>query len=171
MSELVYNTLSGMNLFRDELLNSSILYLSQSEFPINEISNVEGVEQIIAEKLDSEVQKRLDNNGVLCIIFECRTFVDDDSTTPDICIGTDTYHTPRYLMNYTVNHFQNLGYNVEINTPYSGCSIPDKFYNKNPKVSGIMIGINKRLYMNGDKVIDNKVSDLNTQIRKYFDEI
>ena len=71
------------------------------------------------------------------------------SNNPDICIGTDSFYTSNELMIYTINHFKKYGYQVDINTPYSGCIIPNRYlYKKCDKINSIMIEINKRCYLN-----------------------
>jgi N-formylglutamate amidohydrolase len=40
------------------------------------------------------------------------------------------------------------GYEVAINSPYSGTIVPLKHYYKEPRVSSVMIEVNRRLYSN-----------------------
>lgn len=126
------------------------------------------------ELLEYEVSNKIEKNGV-CTIFDCHSFNEEpispnvsDPMSPDICIGADEYHTPKYLLDYTVNYWSNLGYTVSVNNPYSGCIIPKNFYRNNPNVQGIMIEINKRLYMNGLSIIDESIKTLNNQMIGYF---
>jgi N-formylglutamate amidohydrolase len=60
---------------------------------------------------------------------------------------------------------------VEVNNPYSGCIIPKPYFLKNDKVKGIMIEVNKRLYMNGTVVENEKVEQLRTVMNKYFEDL
>lgn len=69
---------------------------------------------------------------------------------PDICIGTDAYHTPQKLAAIAVERFSALGYSVAVNTPFSGCMIPLPYYRKDARVTGLMIEVNRRLYMTPD---------------------
>lgn len=73
---------------------------------------------------------------------------------PDFCLGVDDFHTPKDLTKLAEEFLTNLGYSVDINTPYSGTIIPLKYFNKEKGALGIMIEINRKLYMNeasGDK--------------------
>jgi N-formylglutamate amidohydrolase len=58
--------------------------------------------------------------------------------------------------------FENNNFSVKINSPYSGTIIPLKYYNKDKRVMGIMIEVNKKLYL-GD---EDKIIGLNHIIRK-----
>jgi N-formylglutamate amidohydrolase len=135
--------------------------------------------QVHHDWLNAAVSNKLDDYGVAYII-DCHSFNDSpiipfasssESESPDICIGTDSYHTPQWLTDYTVKYFQNLGYSVEINKPYAGTLISKQHYLKNKKVKGVMIEFNKRLYMDGLIVNNEKVKVLNRLMVDYFEKI
>ena len=67
---------------------------------------------------------------------------------PDICIGTDAYHTPDSLTNLLKNNFEELGYSVKINSPFAGAIVPSFYHEKEPRVISVMIEVNRVLYMN-----------------------
>jgi len=122
-----------------------------------------------------EVDKRLKRYGV-CHIVDCHSFNEEpigsllyQPASPDICLGTDAYHTPDYLLRYTVNFWAGHGFSVEMNNPYSGCIIPIGFFGLNKNVKGIMIEINKRLYMDDIRVNEEKVNRLKTLMNAFFD--
>lgn len=70
----------------------------------------------------------------------------------DICIGTCDTYTNQELIDFTVMHFKSYGYSVEINKPYSGTIIPNKYLNKKEKrLSSIMLEINQKIYLNDKK--------------------
>lgn len=52
--------------------------------------------------------------------------------------------------------FTAAGFTVTVNAPYKGCIIPGKHYDKTKKVSGIMIELNRSLYM-GETTDDKKL--------------
>lgn len=91
-----------------------------------------------------------------CIIIDLHSFSDemveklfDMNSNPDICIGIDKTYTDEKLIYLTVNHFKEYGFSVEINKPYSGTIIPNKYINKTEKrLLSIMLEINKRIYLN-----------------------
>ena len=69
---------------------------------------------------------------------------------PQICIGTDPYHSPEYLIEYVRNFFDEINLPTEINLPFEGCYVPPKFLRQEKRVKSIMIEINRQLYMNDD---------------------
>jgi N-formylglutamate deformylase len=92
---------------------------------------------------------------------------------PDICIGTDEYHTPEFFKDFALNFFEKEGFSVAINNPYSGAIVPLDFYLKDKRVLTIMIEINKRLYMNEvtGEIFYNSVNFLNSKIRNFVKQI
>ncbi len=95
------------------------------------------------------------------LVLDCHSFSDipymcDINNTygrPDICIGTDSDHTPNELSDILVQYFSSLGYDVRMNYPFSGTMIPNGF-EKNPRLLAVMIEINRKLYLdwNGGNV-------------------
>ena len=126
-------------------------------------------------ELNRLVNESLENNGS-AFILDCHSFANTpfqsdlikDSDRPDICIGTDSYHTPDKLVNIINDFFINKGYDVLIDNPYSGTIIPMEHYKKNPNVNGIMIELNRDLYMVGNDVIDESVNKLNIELNELF---
>lgn len=90
-----------------------------------------------------------------CLIVDCHSFSgvplpyeeSQDEGRPDICIGTDDYHTPECTVAVCKNFFEKKGYSVQLNSPYAGTIVPIKYYKKKKEVCSIMIEINRDLYM------------------------
>lgn len=90
-----------------------------------------------------------------CLVIDCHSFPskalqyekDQNANRPDICIGTDEFHTPHDLVGKIVAQFGDEGYSVELNRPFSGALVPLRFYRRDAKVSSVMIEVNRRLYM------------------------
>lgn len=102
-----------------------------------------------------------------CLIIDAHSFssiplpyeLHSQDFRPDICIGTDNFHTPKEVAEYFYNAFSKLGYKVGINNPFCGTIVPLKFYNNNKNVKSIMLEINRSLYMDeitGEKNINFK---------------
>ncbi len=91
------------------------------------------------------------------LIIDCHSFsplplpYEDDRTAdrPDICIGTDDFHTPRTVSDTLVKAFSEMGYRVSINSPYSGSLVPMAYWRRDPSVMSVMIEVNRKLYMDG----------------------
>jgi N-formylglutamate deformylase len=100
------------------------------------------------------VEKNLASAGA-CLIVDCHSFPDEPFAfeeptgrpRPDICIGTDEFHTPARLREALVDFFRGKGYLVDVNHPFAGALVPLPHYRKEPRVSSVMIELNRRLYM------------------------
>ena len=66
---------------------------------------------------------------------------------PDICIGTDDYHTPHWVPMFLVDAFESMGFSCELNVPFSGALVPLDYYGKENSVSSVMIEVNRGLYL------------------------
>jgi N-formylglutamate deformylase len=87
-----------------------------------------------------------------CLIIDCHSFpalplpYESDTNRPDICIGTDSYHTSTELKDYLSAAFKALGYDVAIDSPFSGTIVPLKHYHKDQRVESVMIEVNRSFY-------------------------
>lgn len=108
-------------------------------------------------KLDKIVTNAL-NKYNKCIIIDLHSFSDEmvstlfnNKNTPDICIGVNNIYN-KQLLDITIDHFKKYNYKIDINNPYEGSIIPNKYINKNnDNLLSIMIEINKRIYLNSDE--------------------
>lgn len=89
------------------------------------------------------------------LILDCHSFPDqrlphepaEDGPRPDICIGTDDFHTPALLREALVRAFESHGFTVAVNHPYAGALVPLAFYRQDARVMAVMVEINRRLYL------------------------
>jgi N-formylglutamate deformylase len=92
------------------------------------------------------------SNYSSCLIVDCHSFpavplaYETDTNRPDICIGTDAFHTPPDLSDNLVCAFKKLGYSVAINSPFSGTLVPLDYYQQEQRVQSVMIELNRVLY-------------------------
>lgn len=104
--------------------------------------------QAYTESLERVVDGALRSAGAAIIIDlhsypkEPQHHEDSSRPRPEICIGTDPYHTPDWLKDLVLEIF-NPEFEVIINTPYSGAYVPGKFYKTNPKVVSVMIEVRR----------------------------
>jgi N-formylglutamate amidohydrolase len=90
-----------------------------------------------------------------CLILDCHSFPSDpppcdlnqDRPRPEICVGTDPFHTPRQLAALAAKGFEAEGLEVAVNRPYAGALVPAPWYQRDERVSAVMGEINRRLYM------------------------
>jgi N-formylglutamate deformylase len=105
--------------------------------------------------LTTKVEEQLKTNGE-CLIVDCHSFpstpllkaINQNTKTPDFNIGTDSFHTPKKYIDASITYFENLGYSLGVDWPYSGSIVPMKYYQIEKRVSSIMLEINRRLYLN-----------------------
>ncbi len=109
------------------------------------------------KRLEEAVGRKLEASGK-CLIIDGHSFYDEplpyefdlNRDRPDICIGTDEYHTPEKLTEILCGYFEARGYHVEINRPFAGSLVPLKYYRKDSRVHSVMIEINRGLYIDHD---------------------
>lgn len=127
-------------------------------------------------KVESMVDTKL-NYYDKAMIIDCHSFpdipfksdLDQSINRPDICIGIDEYHTPKNVVEFLVNYFNDNGFSVKINSPYVGTYVSLKHYQKNPNVHSVMIEINRKLYLKeNNEIIVNSIKYLNELINNLF---
>ncbi len=98
-----------------------------------------------------------------CFIIDCHSFnaqarwyEDATKQRPEICIGTDTFHTPDALIKRVIKTFECMGYETQRDTPFSGTIVPLKYYLQNSDVTSVMLEVNRKLYMNEKRLVKNE---------------
>ncbi len=105
-------------------------------------------------KLEHLVKDVAERSGV-CLIVDCHSFpsvalpyeLDQASPRADICIGTDSFHTPWAVRDAIVAAAEADGYSVAVDAPFSGALVPLSSYRKDHRILSVMIEVNRRLYM------------------------
>lgn len=90
-----------------------------------------------------------------CTVIDCHSFPayalpyeeDHAAHRPQICIGTDQFHTPPTLSSALRQAFQQAGLGVALNTPFSGAMVPLVYYGQDTRVSAVMIEVRRDVYM------------------------
>jgi N-formylglutamate amidohydrolase len=72
---------------------------------------------------------------------------DQRSDRPDICIGTDEFHTPLELEQAFLRAFRDTGWTVKLNAPFAGALVPIPLYRKDHRVTAVMVEVNRSLYV------------------------
>jgi N-formylglutamate amidohydrolase len=115
-------------------------------------------------RLREAVAAELDRDGQ-ALVLDAHSFPsrplpyepDQRAERPDVCIGTDTFHTPQELIQALREAISADGLQVMINRPFAGALVPAPFYGTDARVRAVMIEINRRLYMdetNGERSPD-----------------
>lgn len=98
-----------------------------------------------AEKFTELVDEILSTHGKV-VIIDVHSYrpkahlnsLNQEQRRPEMCIGTDTFHTPDYLVGIFREVFGSHGNCVE-NEPYAGTYVPLKHYGRNREVHSIMM--------------------------------
>ncbi len=106
-------------------------------------------------RLEALVDETLNRYG-RCLVIDCHSFpscplpyeLDQSPDRPDICIGTDEFHTPKALGDAFISAFEDRGFRVGLNVPFSGALVPIKHYRRDARVAAVMVEANRRLYIN-----------------------
>ena len=71
---------------------------------------------------------------------------DQQLNRPQICIGTDNFHTTKKLERSFIRQFEAAGFSTALNAPFAGSLVPMPFYQLDSRVSSVMIEVNRALY-------------------------
>lgn len=92
-----------------------------------------------------------------------------ETETPDVCLGTDVFHTPEWLLDVSRSVFESLGCSVAVNHPFSGALVPAAHHRRSPEVRAIMVELNRRCYL--DEVEGGKLPAFDTFAAKTRDAL
>jgi N-formylglutamate deformylase len=116
------------------------------------------------QRLAAAVDRVLERRG-RCLLIDAHSFpssplpyeLDQELRRPDICIGTDPFHTPPALVAFAASVVGDLGWTAGVDRPFSGALVPMPYYGADRRVSAIMIEVNRRRYL--DEPIGGASSD------------
>lgn len=110
------------------------------------------------QRLEEAVSAAIDRHG-RCLVIDCHSFPSvalpyemaaPAKVRPDICIGTDDFHTSRELADAFVSAFQSERWTVGVDDPFPGALVPGSRYRKDKRVEAVMVEVNRRLYLRED---------------------
>lgn len=110
------------------------------------------------QRLEDAVSAALDRHG-RCLVLDCHSFPSvalpyelaaPSKIRPDICIGTDDFHTSPERAAAFVSAFQAEGWAVGVDDPFPGALVPGSRYQKDKRVEAVMVEVNRRLYLRED---------------------
>lgn len=95
------------------------------------------------------------HHGESCLVLDCHSFptkalpyeLDKSLDRLEICLGTDTFHTPDWVTDLAARTFQDAGFSVAINEPFAGALVPSVCYRTDDRVLALMIEVRRDLYM------------------------
>lgn len=143
-------------------IGMGVVYTATSSLePLRISPTREEREQLIANyyaphhgDLTSRVESALAAHGE-CVVIDCHSFpsvplpyeADQSLDRPDLCIGTDRFHTPADLTERIKDEAEQLGLSVAVNAPFAGALVPSEFYRARKSVFGVMLEVNRKLYL------------------------
>ena len=71
---------------------------------------------------------------------------DQSADRPDVCIGTDDFHTPPELARALLDALEAEGFRTELDRPFAGSLVPLAFYRRDPRVTSVMLEVRRGLY-------------------------
>lgn len=106
------------------------------------------------KRLTGATERELDRCGS-ALILDCHSFpsrplqfeLDQNPNRPDICLGSDPFHSPQSLIETARQAVSDEGLTCRVNSPYSGTIVPSRYKDRDRRVSSIMIEVNRSLYM------------------------
>ncbi len=135
-------------------------------------------------QLTNVVESTLQCHG-RCLIIDCHSFPkkalpyenSEGADRPDICIGTDEYHTPQKLKHWLINDFERSGRRVSVNSPFAGSIVPKRWYHLDKKVQSVMIEVLRDTYMSENTgiktpgVFEAKQKEIRSAIAGYCENV
>jgi N-formylglutamate amidohydrolase len=105
------------------------------------------------EGLTAVVASALEQFGI-AIILDCHSFpsvplpseLDQSEGRPDICIGTNPFHTPAALAEGLESAFKAEGLTVARERPFAGTLVPLRYLEADSRVQSVMIEVRRGLY-------------------------
>lgn len=106
-------------------------------------------------RLEAAVAAILERYG-RCLVLDAHSFpvtalpyegANPDARRPDICIGSDSFHSPEALVQAFVDAFSRTGWSVAVNEPFAGALVPASRYYRDRRVMAVMVEVNRDLYL------------------------
>jgi len=103
--------------------------------------------------LERLVGERLAADG-RCLVLDCHSFAtrplpsepDQGPDRPDVCVGTDAFHTPASLAAALVDRLSAEGLAVAVDRPFAGTIVPLSAYRLDRRVASVMVEVRRGLY-------------------------
>jgi N-formylglutamate amidohydrolase len=104
--------------------------------------------------LEAVVAGTLDRFGT-CLVLDAHSFAsvplptepDRDPDRPDVCLGTDPYHTPEPLVRTLADALRAEGFRVAVDRPFAGSLVPLRWYRRDRRVASILLEVRRGTHM------------------------
>ncbi len=106
------------------------------------------------QALSAAVDRALDQYG-RALVLDAHSFpsralpyeTNAHACRPEICIGSDQFHTSPGLVDSLSKALNALGFETALNTPFSGALVPAKHFRQESRVEAVMIEVRRDLYL------------------------
>lgn len=103
------------------------------------------------EQLVGEVRDRFER----CVIVDLHSYPSrplpyerhGDAPRPEVCVGTDDFHTPGWLAELVEASCRQLGLGHARNTPFAGCYVPLSMFGRDRRVLSVMLEVRRDVYL------------------------
>ena len=90
-----------------------------------------------------------------CLLIDGHSFAsvplpsepDQDPDRPDVCLGTDPFHTPPALAAALRAALEAEGFRVAVDRPFGGALVPLRWYRTDPRVASLMLEVRRGIYV------------------------
>lgn len=105
--------------------------------------------------LEAAVVTALERHG-RSLVIDCHSFssvalpyemADSSNARPDICIGTDDFHTSAELAGAFTAAFRRAECRVSLNEPFAGALVTASRYRRDARVGAVMVEVSRRFYL------------------------
>lgn len=140
-------------------VTSGLIVLREKPRPVDRELLLQAYYRPHHARLEAAVAATLSSHN-RCLIIDCHSFpstplpyelANTDLPRPDICIGTDEFHTDEDLAKAFVTAFQRGGWQVSLNDPFAGALVPASRYRQDRRVSSVMVEVSRHLYLNEEE--------------------
>ena len=129
------------------------------------------------KELEGSVDKQIEKFG-MSLIIDLHSYPNkklpyetSSGLRPELCIGTDSFHSPDFLKDTVSDLAQRFNLDAKFDTPFSGSLVPIKFYQKDKRVSSIMLEWRRDFYLTNGKRIPEKFKLISNYIRELIEKI
>ncbi len=117
-----------------------------------EVAELRGLYDAHHSELESAVETALGAHG-RCLIIDLhsypkvrQTYEQGGEERPELCLGTDPFHTPESLVARAELLAAERGIEVARNSPFAGTLVPTKYYGADDRVQSLMFEWRRDLY-------------------------
>lgn len=90
-----------------------------------------------------------------CFFIDCHSYPENalpyelypDKPRPDVCLGTEIFHTPPELAGLIGELAEEEGFSFGLNEPFTGSLVPTEYYGKDKRLVSFMLELKRSIYM------------------------